>query len=210
MSTKRTLTAAAVLIACGLLAPLSASAAPAGWMVNGTLLSGVAAMQSKAVVDVPFLITAAGETVRCKGINNKDFTISSPSMALAEFLEFTECGVITGTTCLLKGTVIKTVPLLIEATLDGTLASKATAAPETKELIAEPEFEGEMCAFKGKQPLRGKFSLLAPEGQDERTFQLISAVTSSASGELKLGTSAASLTGTILQGLESDKPWSHL
>lgn len=203
-----------VVLALSALTSASASAATAGWMVNGTLLNGVAILSSSAPVDKNFKLRAAGVTIECigKNLNTIEGTITSPAMGLIKTLEFTSCQSITEN-CILAGQpkAIITQPLLFEATLDGVLAFKATFAPETKTIIIRTlAYEGAECALKGNNAVTGKFTMLAPAGQSEKASQLINATTTEASGELKIGSSPASLEGAALLTLDSDDPWSFL
>jgi hypothetical protein len=195
-------------LTCGL-APTVASAATAGWMTNGTLLSGTGLVSTTAKVDEPWSISAAGVTTTCSGnnVNIVDGTIKSPSSGSAASLEFTSCLVSNLVNCSLGKTSIKTIPVLAEATLDGASADKITFSPGTKTTFTTIEYLGASCPLEGIQPVTGKAVVLAPNGQTETAAQLVKA---SGESTLKIGSSAASLLGSALITLEDNQPWSFL
>jgi prolyl oligopeptidase PreP (S9A serine peptidase family) len=199
------------VVAFSALASASASAATAGWMVGGTLLSGSEALATTAAVDENGKLLASGITIECKGstLNGVAPEIKSPNTGSATSLIFTQCQSKTES-CTITPEELKTVPLNVEATLEGALAVVATFTPKTKTTFATIEYKGEDCALEGLDAVTGKAKVLAPTGQDERTLQLINAITTEASGELKDGSSPATLTGSALLKLASGKPWSFL
>ncbi len=183
-----------------------ASAATAGWMVNGALLSGSKPLATTAKVEQAGILEGANFKITCTGetLNGVSPTITSPAKGSATSLEFTGCS--GEEPCSIEGTTIKTVPISVEATLDGALAAKATFTPQTKNTFATIHFIGPSCALLGVQPVTGTQEVLAPEGQDERTLQLIKAIGSS----LKVGSSPATLLGSALLKLASGETWSFL
>lgn len=185
--------------------------AAAGWMVNGTNLTGTKALATTAAVDKVSTLTAGGVTVTCSGstLNSVSPVINGATeMGNASSLEFTSCA--GNTVCLLGGSTIKTLPVLLDLTLDGALAVKGRfLATNSSKLLATLKFEGVECALAGTQGVTGSATVLAPTGQDERTLQQLNA-TSEESGSLKLGPSAATLTGSILVRLASGEPFSFL
>jgi flagellar capping protein FliD len=205
-----TLIAVAVLSA---LISASASAATAGWMVNGTLLNGTAALATTAFVDEAGVLKSAEAKIEieCSAntLNGIAPEIKSPNTGSAASLEFTGCKALTPN-CALGSSTIGTVPISVEATLEGTLAVVATFKPKTKATFATFEFTGTNCAVLGLNAVTGTAKVLAPTGQDERTLQLINSIATEASGELKVASSPASLLGSILIKLASGAPWSFL
>lgn len=197
----------------GALASASASAATAGWMVNGTLLSGLATLAPTAKVDKPGRLHAVGVEIECSGeLNGVEPMLESPNMATIARLTFTGCKS-TAENCTLAGepnATISTVPLLVEATLEGTLAAVATFSPKTKTTFATFNYEGAKCGLKGLNSVTGHAKVLAPTGQDERTLQQINVITEESSGELKVGSSGAGLEGSALLQLASGQTWSFL
>jgi hypothetical protein len=198
------------VLALSALASATASAVTAGWMVNGTLLTGSAALATTAAVDENGVLEGGGVKITCKGktLNGAAPKIEAPSMGAASDLEFTECKA--EEPCKITTSTIKTLPLLVEATLEGVLAVVATFKPQTGTIFTTLKFEGESCGLSGTTPIKGTAQVLAPTGQDERTLQLINATTSAASNTLFLGSSPASLAGSALLQLASGQSWSFL
>jgi len=198
------------VLALSAMASASASAATAGWMVNGTMLTGSAALATTAAVDQEGVLKGGGVTVTCKGstLNGVAPEIKVPNKGSAGDLEFTECSA--ASPCEVTPPTVKTQTVLVEATLEGVLAVVATFKPETGTIFATLKFSGSGCALSGTTPIKGQAKVLAPTGQDERTLQLINAITTEASGELLLGSSGASLTGSALLRLASGQSWSFL
>lgn len=204
---------AVALCAVGLLLallPAGASAATAGWMVGGNLLNGTEHINplGKAVQKFKLNLGAIGLiTCNTEDVQGENITISTPAMGLAAFLEFKGC-TISSETCGLGQTTIKTNALLIEATLEGTLAVKTLILPETKNILINTIlFTGETCAIAGNQPAAGRIVSTMPEGQDERTEQLIEI---SPSALVQVGTITATPIGSFRFLTETDKPWSFL
>jgi hypothetical protein len=198
----------------GLSAIVSASASAAGWMVNGTELKGSAALANTAAVDKNSKLTAAEVTIECTGktLNGAGPEIKAGNTGHAKSLEFTGCKSTTET-CKLGGGnatgIIGTLPVNAEATLSGALGVVAKFTPETK-LFATIDYEGSKCALAGVQAIKGKVTVTAPTGQDERTAQEIVANVTEASDELQVGSSAAEFTGSALLELSKGEKWSLL
>jgi hypothetical protein len=183
----------------------AAFAATAGWMVKGAMLSGSKALATTAKTEGNIVLHSTAFVITCSGenVNMTNPSISSPSMGLAG-LEFTKCE--GAPPCTISGTTIKTVPLLLEATLDGESAVKAVFTPETKVTFATVEFNGPTCSLLGVQPITGSQEILAAQGQSEMTLQLFQAVGTT----LKVGAAPAALLGRFLLKLASGEPWSFL
>jgi len=198
------------------LAAASASATTPGWMVGGTnLASGASeALATTAAVDQPGLLKISTVEVECTGntLNGTAPKIEGTNKGSATSLEFTGCAA--KSPCSLAGQnaggVIGTLPITAEATLEGALAVVATFSPKTGTTFTTIAFTGASCSLSGVQPVTGHAKVLAPTGQDERTLQLINAVVTAASDELKVGGSAAELKGSALLQLASGKTWSFL
>jgi hypothetical protein len=208
---KLILAACAVALALNALTAAAASAATAGWMVNGTLLSGTKALATTASVSSKLKLKIASITIECQANTLKGIApeLLATNKIKATSLEFTECNGTKGE-CKLGSEKINTLPVLLEATLEGTLAITAKLKPETKTTIATVLFEGGACAIEGVQAITGGVAILAPTGQDERTLQQASSITTEASGELKVGTSGASVEVTASSRLASGESWSFL
>jgi len=211
---KMIITTLIAAIAFSALISASASAATVGWMVNGTLLSGSEPLATTAKVEnsVGVLKSAGADVeVECIGstLNGKEPKIESPNTGQATDLEFTGCTAKT-TNCTIGASTITTVPVGVEATLEGALAVIATFKPKTKTTFATFEFQGSKCASEGLNAVTGTAKVLAPTGQDESATQLITSIATEASTELKVASSPASLTGSALLKLASGAPWSFL
>ena len=198
------------VLACGAVVSASASAAAPGWMVNGKNLTTTKALATTAAVDEVGILKFSTITITCKGgtLNGVAPILEPGNMASASSLEFTECQT-SGPPCSVVST-IKTEPILGEATLEGSLAVVATLKPRSGTKFTNIDFIGTECALEGLQPVTGQAKVLAPTGQDERTLQLINAISTETSGELKVASSPASLKGSALLKLQSGEPWSFL
>jgi len=201
------------VLALSALASASASASTAGWMVNGKLLTGseTAALATTAVVDENAKLTANTITIECEGktLNGINPKIEAGNMGSATSLVFTECKSISEK-CKISSTEIGTVPLLAEATLEGTLGTKVLFSPQSGTTFATIKYEKGTgtCSLEGLKPVTGKVTVTAPTGQDENTLQQIEAATPE--GELKIGTASATLKGKALLKLATGQPWSFL
>jgi len=203
------ITVAACLGVLALSALASAPASAAGWMVNGTALSGSQALATTAPVDESSVIKGAGVTITCSGktFNGATPQIESTNKGSAADFEFTECKA--SSPCTLEGKTIKTEAVTLEATLEGTEAVLAKLKPKTGTLFATIGFEGAECAIEGCQPVSGTAKVLAPTGQKERTWQRIEEI-QTANGEFKVGSGSAELSGSALLKLANGEPWSLL
>jgi hypothetical protein len=207
---KASLVAVSCAVAALMGVAIPASAATAGWMVNGTTLSGSKALATTAKAEEPTRISFAGLTITCSGVsvNSTAPEISSPNMSSATALEFTSCAV--SGSCTLPTSTFKTLPVLTETTLEGSLATVATVRPKTGTVFATFELEGEACGFAGNLQLTGQYKSLAPAGQDENTLQLTKTITTEASKELFIGKTAVALLESDLLKLASGERWSFL
>lgn len=193
----------------------SAASAATNWMVNGTELTGTAALAATASVEERGKLEGGNVNIECNGstLNGTEPVISATTnMGLAKSLTFTNCKSLVAN-CSLTSSTISTVPILVEVTLEGSTGSTAdiaTFAPETKNTFATFAFEGELCGISGTQGVTGKAKVLAPTGQVERTLQLIKSITTAASGELKIGSSGATLEGAALLQMANGQAWSFL
>jgi hypothetical protein len=206
------------VLALGALISSSASAATAGWLVKGTLLTGeqTAALATTAAVDQNGVLKFKEVVVECKGstLDGVEPQIEAlKNKGSAGSLRFLNCSA-TGESCELEGQPVSigTTPVTAEATLEGALGVAATFKPKTGITFATLKFKEKTgCAVSGeKVPVTGEAPATAPTGQDERTLQLLNVNVSSASGKLKVGNSAASLEGSALLKLASSLPWSFM
>lgn len=220
MSRAKTFTAAAfgALALSGFAATLASAATP-GWMINGGMLNGTASLAKTAAVDERFDLKAVGITTACLGntVNAVNPTINSgTNMADAASLEFTECEVtVSGNPpCKLAAAMsktIKTLPVLVDLTLDGTLADKGRfLSTNASKLFATIEYEGGECAIASAvQAVHGSVTFLAPTGQDERALQQIT-ITNEEPGSLLFSKNVATLEGSVLVRLPNGEPFSFL
>jgi hypothetical protein len=202
---KVTLSVVAALFALSAIA--SASASAAAWKVGGAELKGSAALATTAKTDKAAKLKAAGVTIECigsalKGVNP---VITQTNTGSATSLEFTECSSL-NENCTVP-TTIGTVALTATASVGTAPDVKAVFAPKTKNTFATIKYEGEKCALLGTQPVTGKATVDDPTGQNEAELQIINAVTTEASGELKVGSSPAELLGSALLKLASSSKW---
>jgi hypothetical protein len=182
------------------------------WMLNGTLLSSEglpsAPIATEGVVDEKFELNGGGGlNVGCETLLDIRGEIKTVAKASATTLSFGKCKTPTAN-CEVPAT-LATVPVEIEFTLDGTLAIKGNAKPQTGTTLATIKFSGEACALAGVKSVTGAAELLAPEGQDERTDQLLKGV-QAATGQLKFSSNAASFVGSALILLANRNSWSFL
>jgi hypothetical protein len=193
-----------VLVLASAVCAVAASSASAGWSIEGVELpaGSKAALATTAKVTENFKLAAAGVTIECTGANLNSISpeIVGPSKIAASSLTFSECKA--NTNCTVTKT-IGTVPVLAELTEQTAPEDKAVFAAETKTTIATIKYEGELCALEGIQPITGKASISLPRGQEGKTLQEIRANTTS--GELKLGSNAATLKGVAELRLASGK-----
>jgi hypothetical protein len=192
------------------LSAIASSSAQAGWLVLGSLLVGSAAISPSTIVHKKGVLQYSTVTIECGGLTINKGEIHEPDWVLINSLEFTGCSVAEPSTCKLAkqpNGVIGTVPVEGLVTLDGPLAVKAKGKPKTGEIFATFKFEGETCSISGKQGVTGTAVILSPEGQDERLWHLVNALTAEA-GELKVGEAPATISGSALVKLENDMLWS--
>jgi hypothetical protein len=194
----------AVLIVGGVLCGVVASSASARWFIEGEELSGSAALATTTTVDEPIKLTAAGVNIECKGLNDVKTEIKAPSRLVASSLVFTKCES-KEKNCTLSKTEIGTVPVLAEATQEEFPKAKVTFKPEKGSVFATFKYEGETCAAAGVQPVAGAVTFTMPTGQSEEVSQEI--LSDGSAGEIKIGSSTASLTGSASLTLASGKEW---
>lgn len=200
---------------CALVAAMwpQASAAEPGWMVKGSKLMGTKALAATAAVDEEFELEFSELFVHCSGstVNSVNPRINGATgMADASSLEFTKCQA--NTVCKLAKSMeekITTLPILIDLTLDGSLAVKGRILPTSpSKILAFLEFEGPECIFGGG-PITGTASFLMPTGQTERTSQLLYWA-SEDKEELKIGGFPAAIRGGWLERLANSETFSFL
>lgn len=188
------------------LSATTASSASADWFIEGEELSGTTELATTAAVVENAKLEFSAIAVECKGKNVEGISaqIESPNKISATSLKFTECS--SGTRCKLKSPTVGTLPVSAEVTQEGTLQDEAVFTPKTKPVFATLAFEGSMCSIAGEvQPVTGQATTSLPTGQEKETTQEIKANTPS--GELKVGSSAATFKGAAELSLASGQKW---
>ncbi|HUN79516.1 MAG TPA: hypothetical protein VMU32_11380 [Solirubrobacteraceae bacterium] len=207
MRMQRFAVTASIALAVALLGAPSAGAA--GWMVGGSELSGSEALATTAKVTENYKLTSAGVTVECSGntVNSTSPELLSPDKASASSIIFTHCEPLGGE-CTIPRSELGTVPIELEATLEGSKEVRAVIKPKTGKIFASIQYEGSKCALAGVKTIKGKATAIKPTEQQERTLQ--ESVLDTGSGELEIGNVEATLKGKALHKLASSKTWSFL
>ncbi|HEY3827612.1 MAG TPA: hypothetical protein VGL57_00305 [Solirubrobacteraceae bacterium] len=185
-----------MLLAAVVLSAAATQAASAAWYVNGTVLTGTAALATTASVAEHVKLKAGGVTVECtvSTLTTAGGEIKSPNKLAASKITFNECK---GSGSCTVPSSIATVPVTAELT-EQSLQDTATFTPQSGTLFATIKYEGATCALAGTQPLTGKMTAKLPSGEEEETLQEVKANILEKSGELKLGSSAAEFKGAAL------------
>jgi hypothetical protein len=207
----------AVLLAVGALSTLGASSASATWLVNGTPLTGSAAVSTQALVDEnsTFLVPGFSLVAVCNGhfFDALNPRIFSSDKAFASELTFLGCSVVQPTGCELEGqpAAIATTAILALAVKGLGEAAKITFTPETKTTLANIEFKAtNECAFRGLEPITGSFVEGLPTGQLSLLAQAITGLGSTeGNNSLQIAGQKAFIDGgRYLMTLASDSKWS--
>jgi hypothetical protein len=196
---------AVVVFYAAVLCSVSTDSASAGWFIEGTALTGTAALSTTAAVDENALIKAAGVTITCKGttLNSTAPQLeASGGMLSVSSLTFNECSA--NANCTVASSV-GSVPILADLAEEAGFADKIVFLPKTKTVLATIKFEGGTCALLGVQPITGKATAKMPTGQIESASQQVEANVTEASAELKVGSSAAEFKDKPLFKLATDK-----
>jgi hypothetical protein len=206
-----------VLVVAGALSAFDASSASATWLVNGTPLTGSAAVSTQALVDenYTFLVPGFDLVAVCSGhfLDSTNPQIFGSDKVFASALTFLGCSVVTPTKCELEGqpASISTTAILALAAKGTGEAAKVTFTPETKTTFTNIEFKSNNeCAFKGLEPITGAFVEGAPTGQLSLLAQAITGLGSTeGNNSLQIGGQKAFIDGgRELLTLASDSKWS--
>lgn len=200
-----------------LMSALGAASASAGWLVNGTPLSGSAALSTQALVTVEstLLIPVLNFAARCSGhfiiITNPQ--IFGANRGFASALTFLGCSTITPVACELEGqpASVATNPILAVATKGPGESVRATFTPETGTTFANIKFgKANECVFKGTEPVTGSFVAGAPTGQLSLSAQQFTDLGSTeGNNSLQIGGDKVFLAGgDELLTLASGSKWS--
>lgn len=192
------------------------SAATAGWLVNGTLLTGTQtqAGATTAFVDEKGVMEFSGITITCNAsaLTAIGSQLESPNQTSATSIIFKGCTA-SGEDCTLSAAMsetIGTLPVTSEVTLDGLLALRGVGKPKTGTTLATLKLEGSLCAETAKLPVKGRAAWLAPTGAQDRTIHLLSLNITKAQEELEVGNAPASFKIRALDKLANALPWSFM
>ncbi|HUN77734.1 MAG TPA: hypothetical protein VMU32_02320 [Solirubrobacteraceae bacterium] len=194
----------------------SASASAAGWMMEGAELTGTASLNNVAPKLLPAELTASGVTIKCKGnLEGVEPRIFGSNKGSAASLIFKECESTTKACELTAAekTGIGTVPVLAEATLEGTSNVSIAFKPKTGSIFATIKYEAGSegtCALLGLKGVTGKVTAKSPGGKMESLEHTLEVGVTAESGELKVGSAGASLSGAAMLKLEESVNWSFL
>ncbi|HUN77872.1 MAG TPA: hypothetical protein VMU32_03030 [Solirubrobacteraceae bacterium] len=198
---------------CALVAGMAlnvSSASAAGWMVGGSELSGSEAVATTAAAMENAKGEASGVTVECAGATTNAVSpkLEAPNKASASSIVFTGCESKTAG-CKTAKTEIGTVPVTVEATLEGATKVRAVGRPVTGKIFTTIKYEGAECALAGVKPVTGQVT--ATSSADEEVLEsLVLILITEASGELKEGSSSAYLHIHVLVRLASGRAWNYL
>jgi hypothetical protein len=148
-------------------------------------LSGSAELSTAVHVHEGLTVKAGEVEVACTGTTIEALhpEITAPNAGSAESITLKQCHLLGPSGCSLSSETVHILPVVGEATLDGTLAIKEVIKSKTKTIFATIDIAGESCAISGPEPISGKSSFLAPTGQDPSILQLW--LSSPTEGELK-------------------------
>jgi hypothetical protein len=194
----------------------STASATAGWLVNGTELTGtqsanlstLAVTDTSAILHVPALPVKISCSGHLEGVSPK---IAAPNTASATSLTFTGCSMIEPTTCKLPSPEIKTEAVTGTATLGPGESVLISFKPTTAKRFAEFTFEGTSCSISGKKAVTGAVVLKAPTGQLQLLTQALEGLGSLEQGgdSIQVANDQAYIEGgKALLTLESDSKWS--
>jgi hypothetical protein len=191
------------------LSAVASSSAQAGWLVLGSLLAGSAAISASSIEHSKATFGFGEEVeIQCDTLVFNGGFIGEPDKLLVKSLEFTGCSLVKPLECTLANSSFSTLPVEGLVTLDGPLAFKAKIKPENSDdFFSTFRVNGDTCAAAGLKEISGSFVVLAPTGQDQRLWQLLNLLVEE-KGELVIGLTRGSLSGSALFRLENDMPWS--
>ena len=194
---------------------LTASAASASqWYVGGKALSGSTGLAEATKVEesISFTLVAYNAKITCtsarlEGEKGKLADIIAPGSIGIGSLVLKGCTMSSPANCSVP-TQIETDPLTGQLALGTSPADTVTLAA-TSNVFVTFEISGATCALVGEKPMTGKFTLLAPTGQEEQAEQTLAA---QGSNEKPAGTMMAGspvyLSGKLKVKLSSASKWS--
>ena len=192
----------------------SASASASQWYVGGKALSGSTGLTEATKVEesVSFTIVAFNAKITCtsaslEGEKGKLADIIAPGSIGIQSLVLKGCTESSPAHCSVP-TQIETDPLTGQLAL-GTSPADTIALTAKGNVFVTFEISGGTCAIAGEKPMAGKFTLLAPTGQEEQIEQTL---TAQGSNEKPAGTTMAGspvyLSGKLKVKLASASKWS--
>ena len=193
----------------------STASAAAGWLVNGTELTGtqsaslstLAVTDTAAILHIPALPVKLSCSGHLEGVNPK---ISAPNTTSSTSLVFTGCSMIEPATCELSSPEIKTEEVTGTATLGPGESVLISFRPTTAKHFTEFTFVGTNCSISGKKAVTGAVVLKAPTGQLQLLTQALEGLGSLEQGgdSIQVANDPAYIEGgKALLKLESDAKW---
>jgi hypothetical protein len=195
---------------------LTASAASASqWYVGGKALSGSTGLAEATKVEesISFTMVAYNAKITCTSASlegeskSKLADIIAPGSIAIQSLVLKGCAMSSPAHCSVP-TEIETDPLTGQLAL-GTSPGDTVALGMKGNTFVTFDIEGATCALVGEKPMAGKFTLLAPTGQEELAEQTL---TAQGSNEKPAGTTMAGfpvyLSGKLKVKLASASKWS--
>jgi hypothetical protein len=189
---------------------VASSSALAEWLVNGTVLTGSAAIASLPLIDSsPILhLPQAGIAILCESLHLFGGRILPPDLIYIEKIVFLHCHTIapTPTKCQLNPTeaTIESTALLGLATLTRILNGK----PESGKQFTSIPFSEEFCAIPGVTPVKGEVTLGATDANTDKAEHLVTGLGSVENNSLEVGSgNKGFLLGAILVGLAGNPTW---
>jgi len=200
-----------------LMSALGAASASAGWLVNGTPLTGSQALSTQAAVteESTLLVPTLNLQIKCNGkfLDGTSPQISGTNKGFASALTFLGCSTVTPTSCELEKqpASIATNPILATVTKGTGESVKATFTPETGTSFTNINFaKTNECAFKGVEPVTGSLVAGAPTGQLSLLAQpLVGLGSTEGNNSLQIAGDKSFLDGgRALLTLANDAKWS--
>jgi hypothetical protein len=208
-----------VLVAAFALSAVAAGTASAEWFINGTKLTGSAALATTAKVDTDAVLDIGTIKILCKGglLRGARPEIDSANEGgMAESLTFEGCETIEpATKCTLVGQprTITTNPVTatVKKLTGSSKEDRVIFTPLTKKSFAILPFsETNTCALNSEEEsVNGSVTVGAPTGQEENEAQAIEGLGSTENNSLEVaGLKAFILRGRALLKLASGSKWS--
>jgi hypothetical protein len=163
--------AAAAPVAVVALGVFGVAPALAEWLINGTPLTGSAALSTQALVDADstLLVPTLKLSIQCSG---RSLDLLSPQISgdkwLAKGVTFLACIALEPQHCELiesNNTPISTEAILVLASLGRSRTVNVRVTPEKSRIGSINFSEENLCAFNSQEPITGEFVTNFPTGQ---------------------------------------------